>query len=408
MAEKQAGRDGAGQGLRESGAGDAERTARLCAAMQAGGLDALVCTSPSEVLLLTGYWPIFATSVAVLTADGALQAIVPQDEEEPAAQNSAATLTTYEPEMLTRLTGPVKQLREPLGALLKKLGLERATVGLRLELGVQPASYAVMTDFRQSLQDQLRELMPEAKLVSCDALLEAQKAVRTPHELERMRLGSKVAAVGFAAAAQAIQPGLREAEVAAAIQAAFDAAPEAEALGRSYGFFFCMSGPNSAAAAAAYARTRQRRIEKGDLVMIHANTCADGFWTDITRTYTAGGERVERHEQMRTAIVAARRSALEAIRPGVPARAVDQAARSVMRAHGFDDKLFKHATGHGVGYAAANGEAQPRIHPESPDVLVEGMTFNVEPAAYFEGYGGMRHCDVIAVGASGAEVLTNF
>ena len=36
------------------------------------------------------------------------------------------------------------------------------------------------------------------------------------------------------------------------------------------------------------------------------------------------------------------------------------------------------------------------------------MVFNVEPAIYFEGYGGMRHCDMVAVTRSGAEVLTPF
>ena len=50
----------------------------------------------------------------------------------------------------------------------------------------------------------------------------------------------------------------------------------------------------------------------------------------------------------------------------------------------------------------------PRIHPQSPDVLEEGMTFNVEPAAYFDGYGGMRHCDIVAVTSEGATVFTEF
>jgi Xaa-Pro aminopeptidase len=36
------------------------------------------------------------------------------------------------------------------------------------------------------------------------------------------------------------------------------------------------------------------------------------------------------------------------------------------------------------------------------------MVFNVEPAVYLEGYGGVRHCDVVAVGPAGAEVLTPF
>ncbi len=78
-----------------------------------------------------------------------------------------------------------------------------------------------------------------------------------------------------------------------------------------------------------------------------------------------------------------------------------------MSAHGFGD-AFKHATGHGVGFAAANANALPRIHPKSKDVLEVGMTFNVEPAAYFDGYGGMRHCDLVAVTSTGATIMTNF
>ena len=44
----------------------------------------------------------------------------------------------------------------------------------------------------------------------------------------------------------------------------------------------------------------------------------------------------------------------------------------------------------------ANPDALPRIRPPSPDVLAAGMTFNIEPAIYIEGAGGMRHCDVVA------------
>jgi len=222
-----------------------------------------------------------------------------------------------------------------------------------------------------------------------------------------MRRASDIAAAGFEHAAEAIQVGRREAEVAAAVQAAFQASTKAQGVERSYGFFFCMSGPNSATASAAYARTRQRQIEAGDLVMIHANTCADGYWTDITRTYVAGVAPSDRQAAMRSAIFEARKAALEAIGAGVPACDVDRAARDVMRAHSFGE-AFKHSTGHGVGFAAANANALPRIHPHSPDVLEGGMTFNVEPAAYFDGYGGMRHCDVVTVTSEGATVFTDF
>ncbi|HJT79488.1 MAG TPA: M24 family metallopeptidase, partial [Gemmataceae bacterium] len=88
-------------------------------------------------------------------------------------------------------------------------------------------------------------------------------------------------------------------------------------------------------------------------------------------------------------------------------RDVDGAARGVLRQRGYGD-LFKHGTGHGVGFAAINHNARPRIHPASDDVLEAGMVFNVEPAVYVEGYGGIRHCDVVAATDTGAEVLTPF
>jgi Xaa-Pro aminopeptidase len=385
---------------------DALRHHRLRAGLKDAGLDAVVAVSASDVLLLTGYWPIFSTSVAVFTAEGDCHAIVPDDEQELAEKTAGAELTLYKPGAKDKLTGPLQELREPLCRLLDRLGLQHATLGLSLQIGEQPAPYAVITDFRSSFQDLLAELLPDATLVSADLLLERQKAVKTSRELERMRKAMRVAQAGYAAARHAIEPGLREAEVASRIQAAFDSSTAALEFERSYGFFFCMSGPNSATAAAAYARTRQRRLEAGDLVMIHANTCGDGFWTDITRTYTCG-EPSPRHNEMRSAIAQATQAAFEVIRPGAQALDVDAAARQVMASCGLGD-AFLHGTGHGVGYAAASANALPRIHPHSPDVLESGMTFNVEPAAYFEGYGGMRHCDVVAVTEAGVELLTNF
>jgi Xaa-Pro aminopeptidase len=301
---------------------------------------------------------------------------------------------------------PIESRSDPLRSLTSRLGLSKATIGMQIDQGMQPAAYVSSCVFRSSLLNLVRSLLPQAKIVASDDALETMKSRKTPTELEQMCKAVEIAREGFEIAADSIHEGRREAEVAADVQAAFQSSVKAAAVQRSYGFFFCMSGPNSACASAAYARTRQRRIERDDLGMIHANTCADGYWTDITRTYTAGTPD-KRQEAMRTAITEARAAALAAVRPRVAARDVDGAARSVMAAHGFGD-AFKHSTGHGVGFAAANGNALPRIHPQSPDVLDIEMTFNIEPAAYFDGYGGMRHCDVVTVTTDGVNVLTEF
>lgn len=385
---------------------DVERKSRVIAALKDARIDAVICNSASEVLLLTGYWPVMGASVAVFTAAGEVHVILPEDEVDLAEKTSAAMLATYQPVELAQIQDPAQALAGPLRSLTTQLGLSKATVGVLLHQGMQPATYAVSTVFRSSLTDLLAQLLPGARFVACDKVLETLKARKTDGELSLMGRAVAVAASGFARAAGSIQPGLRETDIAASLQSAFDASLDAVPLQRSYGFFYCMSGPNSARASAAYARTRQRRLEEGDLVMIHANTCADGYWTDITRTYSVGAPS-PRHEEMRAAIEAALDAGLRAIHPGVAARDVDKAARSVMEARGMGT-AFRHAAGHGVGFAAANANGLPRIHPRSPDVLEAGMTFNLEPAAYFDGYGGMRHCDVVAVAPSGASVLTQF
>jgi Xaa-Pro aminopeptidase len=123
--------------------------------------------------------------------------------------------------------------------------------------------------------------------------------------------------------------------------------------------------------------------------------------------YLLSGLMDDRARELFDAVLAARRAALAAIAPGVPAREVDRAARDVLAQHGLGHS-FPHGTGHGVGFAAIDHQATPRIHPASEDVLEKGMVFNLEPAVYLEGWGGVRHCDMVAVTSDGAELLTAF
>lgn len=384
---------------------DPERRASLVAAMQASQLQALASISPPEVLLLTGYWPVMGASLAIVTRDGEALAIVPEDEADLALATSDANVTTYRPHDLERLTKSSEALLEPLQQLAAHLQIATGQIGTDSAESVQAASYQSSSHFRGSLAAMLQLAFPGASVVSADTVLTSLMSTKTATELDQMRRASQLTAAAFKEAEQAIRAGRREDEVAADIQSAFSRTAN-DGFERGNGYFFCMSGPNAAKAAAAYARTRKRVLEEGDWVMIHANTVGDGFWTDITRTFIAGNPS-DQQKKMREAIDEARTAALNAIAPQAHAHAVDQAARDVLKKHGFGAE-FKHATGHGVGFAATNPDALPRIHPRSPDVLAAGMTFNIEPAIYIDGIGGIRHCDVVACTESGAEVLTDF
>lgn len=385
---------------------DSERHKLNISALRMSKLDAFFCSLPSQVLLLTGYWPVMGVSAALFTVEGEVHLLVPEDEEEIAEQTSRATRTVFRPTGLDAISDAQSEIGGPLIELVRKLKLDSSKIGIEVGQWMQPASYAAMSVYLSGLQDILRAEFLNLQLIPADRELEQLKASKTPCELEKIRTAARIAGAAFEEGGRQIEAGRREPEIASSFQCALDRTPLAASAQRSYGFFFCMSGPHAARASAAYARTRQRTVQDGDTVMVHCNSCADGFWTDITRTYVAGRPDAQQ-EDMQAAIMDARRAALDAIAPGAKARDIDCAARSVLKRRNFG-KEFKHSTGHGVGFAAANPNGLPRIHPASPDVLSEGMTFNIEPAIYLDGYGGMRHCDMVGVRKTGAEVFTNF
>lgn len=384
---------------------EGKRRRALLSALGENNLAGLMFFDPEDVLLVSGYWPVMASSLALLSHDGALHVILPEDEMELARATTDATLITYKPETLEKLCTVTEALEEPLRQLAENVTLGAGRLGLLLSDTAQTQSYQSGNHFHSAIVPLLRNAYPEVTLTSADSLLQRTKSIKTPAEIGQMQHLCLLAETAFMVASQAIAAGRREDEIAADINHAY-ATIAYDGFERGHGYFFCMSGPNSVKAAGAFARTRQRVVEAGDLVMIHANTVGDGFWTDITRTYTAGADD-DLQQRMRSAIDEARCAALAVIRPGARASVVDASARDVLTAHGFG-KEFKHAVGHGVGFAAADPRALPRLHPKSPDVLEAGMTFNIEPAIYIEGKGGMRHCDVVACTADGAEVLTNW
>lgn len=385
---------------------DHDRIDRIRHGLQRVQLDAILCTLPDYVLLLSGYWPVIGDSIAIATSEGRICLIVPEDEQELARAGWADDIRTFRPGRLDKLQSTSDAAFEALQKCAQTLGITHARIGYEHGAATEPASYVAMHLYGASIVQLLIEALPSAAPVAADTLLAVWAMLKTPYEVDRIRTACALAGQSFAWGAPRLCPGMSETEAAALFRGRLNQGTGRNGVVRADGFAFCMSGPNSAKASGAYALSRSRKIQCGDLVLVHCNSYADGYWTDITRTYSLGVPE-RRREQIYRAIFEARADALAAIRPGVRASAVDHAARSILGAHGFE-KEFKHPTGHGVGFAAIAHNARPRLHPKSEELLQEGMVFNLEPAVYIEGWGGIRHCDMVTVTAAGAEVLTPF
>jgi Xaa-Pro aminopeptidase len=382
---------------------DVERVRRNTQPLIDAGLDAFVCVLPINVLLLTGYWPVVGTSVAISTREGQVLLLVPEDELQLARLGWADDLTSYSAGSLADLRSISEILAVELGKTAAALRI--GSIGFESEAVSLPVPYAAVSVFGWSIAELLRRTFAAAKLVPGGRLLAGLRSVLTPGEIERVRHACKIAEAAYVRGREKLSTGLTEIEAAKAFRERLSPDDLSETM-RADGYAFCMSGENSYLASAAFQLSRTRRLRGHDLALIHCNSYADGFWTDITRTYCIG-EPDDRQRMMYDAIFLAGRAALDAIAPGVAAAHVDSCAREVMIDHGFGD-AFKHGLGHSVGFAAIDHNAPPRLHPASPDKLETGMVFNIEPAVYIKAVGGMRHCDMAAVTDRGAELLTPF
>ena len=385
---------------------DAERINRIRETLERSNMDALICALPTNVLLVSGYWPVIGTSIAVITRNGLVHLLAPDDEAELARESWADVVETFSMGSLAELKTAIDVLQAPLTKIVKDIARQGPII-MGCETGpvTEPAPYVGMHLFGTAIHDLLKDVLSPESIRSADTLLAQLRSVLSPSEQAWVRHACDIAAGAFLHRGESLRPSLKETDVATLFRASL-ISHGADNKARTGGDIFCMSGPNSAAAYAAYQRSRSRELQCGDLVLVHCNSYLKGYWTDITRTFCLPPID-ERKRRMYEAIFAARETALAAIHPGVRAADVDRAARAVLSDYGFA-KEFKHCLGHGVGFAAINHNAVPRLHPASDDILEPGMIFNIEPAVYFEGFGGVRHCDMVLLTDHGPEVLTPF
>jgi Xaa-Pro dipeptidase len=219
------------------------------------------------------------------------------------------------------------------------------------------------------------------------------RLIKNEAEVQALAVSAQLTDRIVEAALGELRPGLSELEVAARIATLIGEAgakPSFETI--------VQSGPNSAL---PHLRPTARRLAADDLVLLDLGAAKAGYHGDITRMAVIG-EPDRRQLEVHDAVLRAHDAAVAAIRPGVAAGAVDEAARRLLREAGLGE-YFIHRVGHGLGLEC---HEPPSLDPGSDLVLQEGMVVTVEPGAYIPGWGGVRIEDDVVVTAGGARPLT--
>jgi Xaa-Pro aminopeptidase/Xaa-Pro dipeptidase len=252
---------------------------------------------------------------------------------------------------------------------------------------------------------ELAEAAPGVELVAVDGLIEAQRQVKEPAELERVAAACRVADAALEATLPEIRAGVTERELALSLEWKMRTGG-AEALAFDVA---CLAGPR---AALPHGAPGDRAVAAGEVLLFDFGAIVEGYRSDMTRTLFVG-EPNARDRGIYQLVADAQAASLELLRSRVSAgepvsgRAVDAAAREVIEAAGHGDH-FGHGTGHGIGLATHERPSLGRTAPDTP--LPSPTVFSVEPGVYLDGETGVRIEDLVAVDALAGtvELLTGF
>lgn len=264
--------------------------------------------------------------------------------------------------------------------------------GLRAR-GLAGKPVAVDPDVRQLVVHGLSGALGR-RVESGAAVAQDCRVRKGPAELARIRRANEATKAALRLCADMVVEGMGQDDLAGLLREAQQVA------GLSRPWVLCLFGEN---AAYPHGTDRQRRLRRGDLILVDTGGSLHGYGSDVTRTWPFG-EVTDEQRRAWNAVRAAQTAALEQMRPGVTCSEPDAAARRAIEDAGYPGgyEVFTHRLGHGIGL---RGHEEPYLRPNNSRLLEPGMTVSVEPGIYLPGHLGVRLEEVVAITEDGHEVF---
>lgn len=356
----------------------ATRLAASAAATDAAGIDALIITPSADLRYLTGYdaLPLERLTCLIIPALGDPTLLVPRLEQ-PAALASGAGASLE-----------IVSHEETDDAFVIAAQIIADAIG-------RPAQTVAVADRMWAEQVlRLRDVMPQADQVAAGEVMRPLRLRKQPEEVDALRRAGQAIDRVHLRMGEWLRPGRTEAEVGRDIADAIIAEGHT-----TVNFVIVASGPNGAS---PHHQLSDRVIESGDPVVVDiGGSMPDGYCSDCTRTYIAGGRPPADFADYYAVLLEAQQASCASVHPGVSAQQVDAAAREVIAAAGYGE-LFIHRTGHGIGLEE---HEEPWIVSGNDATLEPGMCFSIEPGIYTSGRHGARIEDIVVVTDDGVERL---
>jgi Xaa-Pro dipeptidase len=350
---------------------------KLSASLSTFGLDAVILNPGPMLTYLTGlHFHLMERPVVLFFASGKIPALVLPELEMQKVRGLALTPFPYG-------ENPAEWDATFRGAI-QSLGLDGK------KIGIEPRQLRLLE------YQYVKTAAPEAEFPDASSALAELRLRKDQSEVQKMKRAVQIAQSALEATIPLIKIGMTEKEVAAELVIQLFKHGSDPEIPFSP---IVSGGPNSAN---PHASPTDRKLQRGDLLVVDWGAASDGYISDLTRTFAVGevdAECATIHRIVQEANAAGRAAA----KPGVPCAEVDRAARAVIESAGYG-KYFTHRTGHGIGM---EGHEEPYIRGDNLQILEPGMAFTVEPGIYLPERNGVRIEDNVVITKDGADCLSD-
>ena len=355
-----------------------EKARRL---MEANHLDAILLMEGTSLGYFTGihWWGGERLFAMVLPARGAAFYVCPAFEEGRAREQIANAPEAEKVDV--RIWQEDESPYQRVAQGLKDRGIVTGQVGMEETV-------------RFVFSEGIGKAAPQVKIASATPVTAGCRMVKSAHEIELMRLAAKVTWTAYEAAYRALKDGMTQAELEDLIEAAHT----------KLGFSGGADAQVGEYSAFPHGSVAPQIIREGAIVLVDGGCKAEGYSSDISRTFVLG-KPSDKMKKVFDIVHQAQSSALKAARPGLECQAVDAAARKVITDAGYgpDYKFFTHRLGHGMGM---DGHEWPYLVRGNATLMAANMTFSDEPGIYIRGEFGIRLEDDMHITEDGAELFT--
>lgn len=268
------------------------RISRATELMAAEGLDALVLSTSNKsqsIFYLTGLDRLCANLVLLRNGRNTLL-ILDQDLLDAKDTAHADNIRTY-PSTIAQF--------KAIAETMEECGLKDGSVG-------------VETSFlRATFYDSLKAALPAAITITDATKVTGQlRLIKTQYEIDLIRKASAIAVKALESTTDLIRSGISENEIAATTEYELRKAGAEETAMST----FISSGPRTSA---AHPPASNRKLVKGDPVLIDLHPRIQGYCSDLAATFTTPPAETKFSKQIRQ-ILEARNAAIQDLRNGDP------------------------------------------------------------------------------------------